>query len=93
MLRMEIALSLVVAFIAYVYFGADRKHTLLHRTFSGLLVVLLVHLVFDGITIYTVNHLDSVPELVNLSVHAIYLISINVTVYLYFLYLSVRAAE
>ena len=58
MLRMEIALILVIAFIAYVYFGAERKHTLLHRFFSVLLVALLVHLAFDGITIYTVNHLD-----------------------------------
>ena len=73
MLRMEIALILVIAFIAYVYLGAERKHTLLHRTFSVLLVALLVHLAFDGITIYTVNHLNTVPALLNEIVHRIFI--------------------
>ena len=72
MLRMEIALILVIAFIAYVYLGAERKHTLLHRIFSVLLVALLVHLAFGGITIYTVNHLDTVPALLNGTVHRIF---------------------
>ena len=93
MLRMEIALSLVVAFIAYVYFGADRKHTLLHRTFSGLLVVLLVHLVFDGITIYTVNHLDTVPALLNGIVHRIFIGSMVFIVYLFYQYIAILVEE
>lgn len=60
MLRMEIALFIVLAFIAYIYFSAEKKHTPLHRTFSVLLVVALLHLIFDGITVYTVNHLETV---------------------------------
>lgn len=55
MLRMEIALFLVVAFVAYMYFTAEKEHTALHKTFS----VLLVHLALDGCTVYTVNHLDA----------------------------------
>ena len=61
MLRMEIALFLVLAFIAYVYFSAGKKHTPLHQTFSALLIVTLIHLIFDAATVYTVNHLDVVP--------------------------------
>ena len=38
MLRMEIALFLVVAFVAYMYFTAEKEHTALHKTFSVLLV-------------------------------------------------------
>ena len=34
MLRMEIALFLVMAFVAYIYFTAEKQHTLLHRVFS-----------------------------------------------------------
>ena len=45
MLRMEIALFLVVAFVAYMYFSAEKERTALHRTFSVLLVSVLVHLV------------------------------------------------
>ena len=63
MLRMEIALLLVLAFIAYIYFSAPKKYTRLHRTFSLLLIVMLFHLTFDGVTVYTVNHLETVPRL------------------------------
>ena len=41
MVRMEIALFLVVAFVAYMYFSAQKEQTALHRTFSVLLVVVL----------------------------------------------------
>ena len=33
MIRMEIALILVLLFIACMYFSAERPHTLLHKTF------------------------------------------------------------
>ena len=36
MLRMEITLFLVVAFVAYMYFTAEKEHTALHKTFSVL---------------------------------------------------------
>ena len=51
MLRMEIALIIILGFIAYMYYSAERKHTKLHRTFSVLLLVVIVHLVFDAVTI------------------------------------------
>ena len=69
MIRMEIALILVLDFVAYIYFSAGRRHTLLHRTFSVLLVTALVHLVFDALTVYTVARLDSVPRPVNDVLH------------------------
>lgn len=47
MLRMEIALFLVLGFIACLYFSAEKKHTPLHQTFSALLIVALIHVVFD----------------------------------------------
>ena len=37
MLRMEIALILVLGFVAYIYYSAERTQTALHRTFSALL--------------------------------------------------------
>ena len=46
MLRMEIALFLVVAFVAYMYFTAEKEHTALHKTFSVLLVAVLFLLGF-----------------------------------------------
>ena len=72
MLRMEIALIIILGFIAYMYYSAERKHTKLHRTFSILLLVVIVHLVFDAVTTYTVNHLEQVPLVVNDAVHRVF---------------------
>ena len=69
MLRMEIALVLVLGFVAYMYDSAERTRMALHRTFSALLAATLVQLVFDALTLYTVNHLDSVPKWLNDGLH------------------------
>lgn len=93
MIRMEIALILVLAFIAYIYFGAERKHTLLHRTFSVLLVALIVNLIFDAATVYTVNHLDAVPALLNAILHRLFIGSMVFVVYLFYQYIAILVEE
>ena len=65
MIRMEIALILVLVFVAIVYFGAGKRSSPLHKTFSALLLVTPVHLVFDAATVYTVNRLGTVPLFLN----------------------------
>lgn len=57
MVRMEIALFLVLGMVAFMYFTAEKKLSKLHKIFSVLLITVLVHLIFDGITIYTINGL------------------------------------
>ena len=93
MLRMEIALFLVLGFIACVYFSAGRKSTPLHRTFSVLLVVVLIHLVLDGITVYTVHHLEAVPRLLNDAVHRLFLGSMVLVIYLFYQYIAILVEE
>ena len=93
MLRMEIALLLVTAFVACIYFSAEKEHTELHRTFSALLVAVLVNLVFDGVTVYTVNHLDTVPELLNGIVHRLFLGSMVLVIFLFYQYIAVLVEE
>lgn len=88
MLRMEIACFLILAFVAFVYFSAQREQTKLHKTFSILLVVVLVHLVFDGITIYTVNHLDCVPVLLNDIFHRVFIGTMILVEYLFYEHIS-----
>lgn len=93
MIRMEIALILVLAFVAYMYFSAETRHTMLHKTFSLLLVVVLVHLVFDTLTIYTVNHLDSVPQILNDILHRFFLGTMVLVVYLFYQYIAILVEE
>ena len=93
MLRMEIALFLVIAFVAYIYFSAEKEHAALHRTFSALLVCVLVNLVLDGVTVCTVNHLETVPRLLNDAVHRLFLGSMVLVIYLFYQYIAILAEE
>ena len=93
MLRMEIALFLVLAFVAYVYFSAEKERTALHRTFSVLLVTVLVHLLLDGATVYTVNHPDTVPGLLNEILHRLFIGSMVLVVYLFYQYIAMLVEE
>lgn len=93
MLRMEIALIIILGFIAYMYFSAERKHTKLHRTFSVLLLVVIVHLVFDAVTIYTVNHLEQVPIAVNDAFHRVFVGTMAGVLYLFYRYIAAVVEE
>jgi len=93
MLRMEVALFLVLAFVAYIYFSAEKPCTQLHQTFSALLVTVLAHLVLDGTTVYTVNHLDTVPRLLNDAVHRLFIGSMVLVIYLFYQYIAILVEE
>lgn len=93
MLRMEIALFMVLAFVACVYFSAGRRTTPLHRTFSVLLVAALAHLALDGVMVYTVNHLETVPRPLNDAVHRLFLGSMVLVIYLFYQYIALLVEE
>ena len=93
MLRMEIALFLVLSFVAFIYFSAERKHTPLHRTFSILLIVVLIHLICDSLTIYTVNHLDTVPRLLNDILHRFFVGTMVLVLHLFYQYIAALVGE
>ena len=92
-LRMEIALILVVAFVAYIYFSAEKERTPLHRTFSMLLVTVLVNLALDGFTVYTVNHLSAVPEQLNVVLHRLFMSSMVLVLFLFYQYIAILVEE
>ena len=87
MLRMEIACFLILAFIALIYFSSKRMQTRIHKTFSVLLIVMLIHLFFDGATLYTVNHLDTVPIWLNDALHRFFIGTMVLGMYLFYAYI------
>lgn len=60
------------------------KSTKIFQLFTG---VTFLNVLFDLITLYTVNHRDSVPDTVNLLAHIVYLMSILGNIFLLFLYM------
>ena len=93
MLRMEIALFLILMLVGYMYFSAERIQSALHQTFSLLLIVLQIHLLFDAATVYTVNHLDTVPPLLNAQLHRAFIGSMVLAVFLFHQYISILVEE
>lgn len=93
MMRMEIALILVLVFVAFIYFSADRRNTPLHKTFSALLAITPLHLAFDAATVYTVNHLETVPPVLNEILHRLFIGTMVVVVYLFYRYISILVEE
>ena len=93
MLRMEIALLLILMLVGYMYFSSERRHTALHQTFSLLLIVLQLNLLFDAVTVYTVNHLDTVPVLLNDQLHRAFIGSMVLAVFLFYQYIAILVEE
>ena len=93
MMRMEIALILVLVFVAFMYFGAGKRNTPLHKTFSALLAITPLHLAFDAATVYTVNHLETVPPILNEILHRLFVGTMVIVVYLFYRYISILVEE
>ncbi|MDO4479227.1 MAG: histidine kinase [Lachnospiraceae bacterium] len=93
MLRMEIALFLVIAFVAFIYFSTEKERTALHRTFAVLLIAVMANLALDGVTVYTVNHLESVPPLLNSLLHRLFLGTMVLVIYLFYQYIAILVEE
>ncbi len=87
-LRMEVACFVIIAFIAVIYFSVKREKTKLHITYSTIIIMLETHLIFDAITVYTVNNLDTVPLLFNDICHRIFMITMIFTIFLFYQYVS-----
>lgn len=93
MIRMEIALFLILAFLAGMYFVSERKNVKLHKIFTALLITAMVNILFDGITVYTVNRLDEIPVAVNDVCHRIFVGSLVLTLYIFYRYISALVEE
>ncbi|MGN0527304.1 MAG: sensor histidine kinase [Acutalibacteraceae bacterium] len=89
MLKMDIALFLIMRFVAFMYFSAEKKHNLLHKIFSVLLVVLLVHIIFDGATLYAVCNLDAIPLWLTEILHRLFIGTMVFMTYLFYQYIAV----
>ncbi len=87
LLRMEAACLSMIVFVAFVFFFSRRRHTYVHRLFSEIIILAAINLTFDGITVYTVNHLDVVNPVLNFIFHKVFLGSLISVVFVVFLYI------
>lgn len=86
LLKTSIVCLLFILYMLGFYYRKPHIPIKSTRVFQKLNVVALLNAVFDLITLYTVNHRDQVPDLLNLIAHIIYLMSILGFIFLLFLY-------
>lgn len=87
--KLQIGCMMIILYIVFIYLKECRRFRQKHRwsVFDGLLGLGIMAVFFDGATAYTVNHLDSVNETVNLCLHLFFLLSLDFFIFWLFLYM------
>lgn len=85
-IRLSIACFVILSFIGIMFIKSKMLPLRSSKDFLCILAVALINAVFDGITIYTVNHLEEVNPTFNTFAHIIFLLSINTFIYFLFVY-------
>ena len=88
-IKLQAGCLLVLLYIAFIYFRSIRKYNQkLEKTyFDELLLLGIINVVLDGITACTVNYQDVVPPVLNLILHALFLVSIDTCIFAVFVYM------
>lgn len=87
LIKTPVVCLMFVVYMLWFYYRKPHIPIKSTRIFQLLTGAAFVNVLFDLITIYTVNHRDRVPGGVNLLAHIIYLLTILGYIFLLFLYL------
>ena len=90
--KMQIALLLFLLLIGYFFINQGNKlnrksgRQLCNKYFDRMFILAEIAVVLDGVTVYTVNHLNSVPAALNLAAHAMYLVFLQLFIFEHCMY-------
>ena len=93
MYKAQIICCIIIIFVGAFFFSTGRKENKSSKWFAALLIVSFVQITFDSISVYTVNHLEMVPEIVNRWVHNFYMGFMLLIFYVAFKYLEALIEE
>lgn len=87
--KLQIGCLIIVIFIAFTYYKEQLRYKKNRKPvfFDYLLLLCGICIIFDGITAYTVNHLDTVNKTLNKLLHLIFLSSIDLVIFMLFYYM------
>lgn len=87
--KLQMGCLIVLMYIAFIYLRECRKYRLkLKETFFDELLILgIASVLLDGITAFTVNHIDIVNPVLNRILHMLFLISLDSAIFMFFLYM------
>lgn len=80
-IKLQIGCLVVVLYIIVTYIGETRDRKIsCNKLFDILMLVVPWAVFFDGLTAWTVNHLDFVPPRVNMLAHLLFFVFMDLTV-------------
>lgn len=87
--KLQIGCMIVLLYIIFIYYRERKKYHIEQKNvfYELLFIVGFFCLLLDVITVYTVNHLESVDQTLNLVLHGMFLSAIDALVFILFLYI------
>ncbi|MDD5937287.1 MAG: hypothetical protein PUC65_17250, partial [Clostridiales bacterium] len=85
--KMQLLCLCLLLFIGVYHLRCKRLQTTAVKLFDRIISVAIINIVFDIITVHTVNHLDQVPAGLNRFVHQIFIGSMNLYIFLVCIYI------
>lgn len=87
--KLQAGCFILVFYIIFIYIREKRIYIGYKREslFETLLAVGTISIFLDGVTAYTVNHLQEIPLAVNLLLHLLFLLSLDAIMFVMFWYL------
>jgi len=88
-IKMQVACIAVLLYIAFIYLRECKiyKQDLKNTLFDELLMLGIGCVIVDAITAYTVNHLDTIPPVINKFFHMMFLIGVDAVIFVLCLYM------
>jgi len=93
MYKAQAACAIAILFIGILYFRSTGKKSSSSKRFVALLICSFVQLIFDILSVYTVNHLESVSPVVNRLIHVVYMGLLQSMFYIAYRYLETIIEE
>lgn len=88
MYKTQISCAIIIILIGIFYFSSSNQKNRPSKWFSAMLCCTFLQLVFDILSVYTVNHLNTVSPIVNRIVHIFYMGFMLSIFYIVFKYLE-----
>lgn len=90
--KLQIACLVILMYVGYLYIKEGNRLSrnsgkkFCNRYFDVMFLLGELCVTMDGVTAYTVNHLDDIPSGVNLAAHILFLLLLEAFVFSYFFY-------
>lgn len=87
--KLQIGCMLIILYILFVYVKEKKRFSRKEpwTVFDTLLILGVTEILFDGLTAYTVNHLEETGKVINGLLHMCFLLSLDVFIFVLFLYM------